>query len=527
MSEKKHIDRLFQEKLKDFDVSPSDAVWDNIHNQLHKDDDRERRIIPFWWKLAGVAAMLALLLTVGISVFSDSSNDTNTIVDTENSSEQDSNKSTSPNGSLEKDKIKTELEKASSIANEDSNNSNFDASSNKDSNNKNNVTSANSESDQKNSNLSTSNKNRVVNNYQPSDSKNKDSNEKLAPRTVLEGSDNEQNQQSVNDAVVTSSEINKDISNTDINKEKSEIDKLIKDSKNNVNSAVTDISKSEEIAAEDKKEESIEDLKKDTSIEDAMADANTENEKEKKLNRWNVSPNVAPVYFNSLGKGSVLDEQFVDNTNSSEVTMSYGVGGSYAINERLKVRAGINKVSVGYRTNNVIAFAKVEQASAFASSSNESVHLSNVDVNSSSENIVFLSSETLNRNITPEVINSKSSGSIKQRFGFIEVPLEMEYAVINNKFALNVIGGFSTLIVDENEIYSVFDGAETNIGEANNINNMSYSANFGLGINYNISEKIKVNVEPTFKYQINTFNNSSGDFQPYFIALYTGFSYKF
>ena len=35
--------------------------------------------------------------------------------------------------------------------------------------------------------------------------------------------------------------------------------------------------------------------------------------------------------------------------------MSYGIGGSYAINDRLKVRAGINKVDMGYNTNNVIA----------------------------------------------------------------------------------------------------------------------------------------------------------------------------
>ena len=56
---------------------------------------------------------------------------------------------------------------------------------------------------------------------------------------------------------------------------------------------------------------------------------------------------------------------------------------------------------------------------------------------------------------------------------------------------------------------------------------MSYSANLGLGLNYNVSKKVKVNLEPMFKYQINTFNNSAGDFKPYFIGVYTGLSYKF
>ena len=125
------------------------------------------------------------------------------------------------------------------------------------------------------------------------------------------------------------------------------------------------------------------------------------------------------------------------------------------------------------------------------------------------------------------ILNAKSKGAIDQQFGFIEVPLEIEYAVINKKIGINVIGGFSTFFVDKNDIYSVIDGNSTRIGEANNINNMSYSANFGLGINYNFSSKLKLNLEPMFKYQINTFTNSSGDFQPYFIGLYTGFSFKF
>ena len=36
MSDKKHIDRLFQEKFKDFDVNPSDKAWDGIEARLQK-----------------------------------------------------------------------------------------------------------------------------------------------------------------------------------------------------------------------------------------------------------------------------------------------------------------------------------------------------------------------------------------------------------------------------------------------------------------------------------------------------------
>ena len=127
----------------------------------------------------------------------------------------------------------------------------------------------------------------------------------------------------------------------------------------------------------------------------------------------------------------------------------------------------------------------------------------------------------------PETFNTLVSGDLDQRFGFIEVPLELEYKLVNKKFGVNVIGGFSTFFLNENEIFADIDGASTLIGEANNINGTSFSANFGLGLDYNLSKQWNINLEPQFKYQINTFNNTSGDFRPFFIGVYTGLSFKF
>ena len=64
MSDKKHIDRLFQEGFKDFEATPSDAVWENIEAKLNQ-KKKKRRVIPIWWRYAGVAALLLLLLTIG------------------------------------------------------------------------------------------------------------------------------------------------------------------------------------------------------------------------------------------------------------------------------------------------------------------------------------------------------------------------------------------------------------------------------------------------------------------------------
>ena len=48
-----------------------------------------------------------------------------------------------------------------------------------------------------------------------------------------------------------------------------------------------------------------------------------------------------------------------------------------------------------------------------------------------------------------------------------------------------------------------------------------------LGFDYRITKQLNIMLEPTFKYQINTFNNTFGDFQPFFIGVYTGLNFKF
>ena len=73
MKEKKHIDELFKDSFKNFEASPSPEVWSNIQAQLKKDKE-DRKVIPLWWKLGGVAALLALLFTIGTQVLGPSDN---------------------------------------------------------------------------------------------------------------------------------------------------------------------------------------------------------------------------------------------------------------------------------------------------------------------------------------------------------------------------------------------------------------------------------------------------------------------
>ncbi|GAL65504.1 hypothetical protein JCM19301_3964 [Jejuia pallidilutea] len=158
-------------------------------------------------------------------------------------------------------------------------------------------------------------------------------------------------------------------------------------------------------------------------------------------------------------------------------------------------------------------------------SSNVSGNMAEPPAISAGEDVSIMSATAFkSRNILAlETANT----SINQSFGFIEVPLELQYAISTKRLGVNVIGGFSSLFLNNYESFSVVEGERTRLQENDNINNTSYSANFGLGLNYKVSKKINLNLEPMFKYQINTFKNTSGDFQPFFIGVYTGFGIKF
>ncbi|WP_299363871.1 hypothetical protein [Winogradskyella sp.] len=523
MNEKKNIDRLFQEKFKDFEVAPNDAVWNRISESLPK-KKKKRRVVALWWQIGGVAALIALLLTVGVSVFkSNEDNAMPVIVDTEN--QNINSEGTQSNTDIQDPK--NNLNTKTGIKVTDSNESK--ASSVEDINN--------NSLEQHTSNelisTHTSKSNSLVNN-------NTDKKDNKASSLENNNLTKIADQDSRSKIVSTDERVDDKDKNKPIDPK--ELKSIITETVKNKNSAVTDnttSTKSEASSTENKnaqanaellKEKETTILKEDAnkvSIIDAIADNNKDtDEKEKEedeQNRWSIVPNVAPVYFNSLGEGSSIDSQFNNNSKSGDINMSYGISGAYAISKKLKVRAGINRVNLSQTTSGVLAFNGGE----FASRGGDEVPTGNINPKAGIGNITLMSANMFDRNTTPEIFNTKTTGNIDQRFGFIEVPLELEYRLLDKKFGVNVIGGFSTFFLSENEIYADIDGTSTLIGEANNINSTSFSANFGLGLDYSLSKHWNINLEPQFKYQINTFNNTFGNFRPFFIGVYTGLSFKF
>lgn len=521
MNDKKNIDRLFQEKFKDFEVAPNDAVWDRINESLPK-KKKKRRVIALWWQLGGVAAVIALLLTVGISVFNSDENTTQEfpVVDIKknenNSKEENTNTLTNkPHNELNSIDDHTSKIADSNLDTEEESKLNDSKNDNLQNTNPSNQLTTPNNSKQKTNAIANNSKVEEKNTSSQTRSQLKsatDNSTKVATQTKSNSALKADNKTQVKSEVERKSVVNKTL-------EESKMTIAQHNSTTNLDSKTinTDLNKTPENSL-------IENAEKE-SIENAIAENNEaidEEEKEDEQNRWSIAPNVAPVYFNSFGQGSSLDKQFNENSKSADINMSYGISGSYAISKKLKVRTGVNRVNLNQTTSDVFAFTGAETVARGVDAS-----FNNISFKDGSQHVSLMSSKMMNRSSTPELFNTKIAGDIDQRFGFIEVPLELEYRLLDQKFGINVIGGFSTFFLNENEIYADLNGASTLIGEANNINDTSFSANFGLGMDYSLSKQWNVNLEPTFKYQINTFNNTTGDFKPFFIGVYTGLSYKF
>jgi len=515
MNNKKNIDRLFQEKFKDFDVKPDSKVWQNIESKLQKEEKDDRVvIIPFWLKLSGIAASLLLMLFLGKNLFNNPENSTiPNVVDiekTENNTTIDKTNSTIETKELNAPEHKPE----SDVSNTSSSSTIVD------NENPSNTSKEETTTLQKNNSKNSYYKTRKTSTSQLNTATSIVSNTSSSPKNNTNYT-NSNNTQKLNNNVVESdnySSPNKNV-NTDValqqqqNKKDNtnKLDKTFSNPSNTEDVAMTDINKTEKNTTEDSQK---------SSIEDAIAEAKNnedliEKEKDDVANRWSINTNISPVYYNVIGQGSHIHEQFNQNTKSGAVNTSYGVKVGYALNDNITVRSGINKLNLSYDTNDVVVYEKLGNNSSLR------------NVNFSSTNAGQSLNMISGRNVNIIESSIDLNQAINQQMSYYEVPLELEYKLLKKRIGINIIGGFSTFLLDNNELTSQLNGVDTKIGEANNINSVSFSTNLGIGIDYKVSKSVLFNVEPTFKYHLNAFNQTSGNFNPYILGLYTGVSYRF
>lgn len=525
MKDKKHIDELLKDQLQHFEAAPSPEVWSNIQAKLQKKEE-DRKVIPIWWKWAGVAALLALLLTSGnyfldpfgtdasnTIVQEDKQNADNDLLDSTDDNKEsilvDNSSQVASESSVDEDALKTDVQEGATPEKVD-------------------FKETIGSKDKTNAIATTKNQTTY-------DSSNKISEEK----TQIKRADNTVSK--VKEAVATNQKTvseklqntSKDLKDVGIAKIEEKQDALVKDKVSKISD--TEINKSTAVAIEmEAKDISEEKSEKETSekkksifdaIEEDKEAAVAKIEVDDSTRDWEVTPNFGPVFYNSLSGGSSIDPSFADNSQNGDVNFSYGVQVSYAISDRVSVRSGVSNVNLGYTTGGVeLASGPVAVALRSIDYGGQNTVLSAFD-RGTLGNLPPPSDGNPFSNLNPK--STSGNAELIQNLSYYEVPLELHYALFNKRFGMNVIGGFSTLFLGNNEV-SVRDGDfQQVLGEANNLNATSFTTNVGLGFNYKISKRLKFNIEPMFKYQLNPYTDSSVDFRPYYLGVYSGLSFKF
>lgn len=401
MKELKNIDRLFQENLKDFEVSPPSEAWDSIENRLIPRS--KKRGLPFWLKLSSIAAVFALFFSAGTIYFLPKNNFSKNFFQKQTTNKEISNQKDPASTITVEEKLKEMQKVVSALSKELAEIE------------QNNHFTANTE-------------------------------EKTAQTASAQNSENSF---------------------------------LFKDAKNLPLSKFADKEVSKKQITESK---------------------------------FTVATIFAPIYFSSFGDGSGIDAQFKDNPSSGNSSFSYGVKVAYQLTNKFSLQSGVNLINLGLTTNNIYVTPGVAV-----------VGFSNLSANPLLSRSADISTLKENGAITDDL----SGGSINQVFGYVEIPVEVKYSVTDGKFGINLVGGFSTLLLNKDEVFVETNSFSQSLGSSNNLRSVNFSGNIGLDIDYSLYKNLFINVSPMFKMQTNTFSKNSGSIQPYYLGVYTGLNYKF
>ena len=505
----KELEKLFQETLGDHGETPDPRVWNRIRSSL--DEKKPKRVIPIWWRLGAAAAALAGVLFL-VNPWGETGSSTPAVTEIETNQE-----GVNPVKN-ENFQLKKPLEKpvqGEAIADQDIEKSEV------------------LEEDTGSGIDSSSNPSRAS-----GDKEFKSTGNRSLVSDERAGSSEEQEEKPGIIPLNRSSEVAETETTSD---------KSLSNSQGQRTSAELGNRIPQEVAATQLPEESPSDV---AALPPNAVDAKTEetlntntSEKDKKSifevveaqealaettdngGKWMVGPSLAPVYFDSFGDGSPIASNFVNNSKSGSVNMSYGLQVAYKVSRRLSIRSGIHKVDYGYNTEEVgFTSSPIAQPSSL---------IRTISYSENSKSLVVHSTASGAREPQqPSAVDITApsparQGQMVQEFGYLEVPVEMQYTLIDKKWGLDLIGGMSSLFLMDNSVSLESSGTTTEVGESNNMNDLNFSTNLGFGVFYRLNPRLELNLLPMFKYQLNTFSQTEGSFRPYSIGVYSGLSFRF
>ncbi len=258
----------------------------------------------------------------------------------------------------------------------------------------------------------------------------------------------------------------------------------------------------------------------------ALLQEEQKSEKTKEKLKIALSGLYAPAYSSGNYSSSVKNSRGKSYSNDQMEGMMNSGGGlalSIGTGKRWSVQTGLFYSRMGQKTAETMESGPTATMTTGNNSRRVSTPLGNIKTKQ--KGVAYRNAETV---ITTTTRASYEEETLEQVFGTLSIPLHLRYRLNNNKISFSLIGGFSSNIIVDNKVYLKYGNDKELLGSTENIRNFNMSTDWGLGMEYPLSSKIKIMIEPGFKYFLQSLSQDNDiDYKPYLFTLSTGIGIVF
>ncbi|MCX6325259.1 MAG: outer membrane beta-barrel protein [Bacteroidia bacterium] len=253
--------------------------------------------------------------------------------------------------------------------------------------------------------------------------------------------------------------------------------------------------------------------------------------------RWSIAAMASPTYYSKFNSDNSEISKQLMASEQPLISYSGGVAFSYKINKRFSIQSGLYYSSLGQKVEGINSFGGFQKYENTKGDHNFEVLTTNGSVYTNNADVFLIATgpgERILTSYTSDVFDPEKASlqyinnTLRQFFSYVELPIVLRYKVVDKAIDINLIGGVSYNLLVNNSVYTMVDGGKYPIGTTKGLNPVSLSSSLGMGMEYNLSDNLSLNLEPTFRYYLNPFNEVTGSkIHPYSFGIFSGVSYKF
>ncbi|WP_425234413.1 hypothetical protein [Ulvibacterium sp.] len=222
--------------------------------------------------------------------------------------------------------------------------------------------------------------------------------------------------------------------------------------------------------------------------------------------KYYIYPFLSSSSYGGLSKASAIDERLNSNRRSNELSYGYGLYVVFKPNKKWGIRLGAAYSQVKKNTFDVPI-----RPNDLSTNYYRDISFQN--------NLSYLA--------LSNTFSQSESITLQERLSYLQVPLEVTRILLKReKFEIDAIAGIGVIYLKKNEV-SVFrtTGTAIELGKNDNYSEGSFGIHFGFGLNYELNQSFKIQLEPIVKPQIGFYEKSIGN-QPFIFNIQFGLLYR-